>query len=280
MDWGLRVCAGCGYDLSMGDFSRNQWMKGVGYSRCTECVSENVRCNEDSFGAARRNNATKVEVNLHGFPDEEGTAKLCYYGFYRGGQRTGQRLVAKCYKDGDTDFSQELNAIEKTQKIIGQWNQLFGDNMLKLRINIPEEWNVGGTDCLIEPFIEGFTKFNSNTGWTINNISQTVMKLQALSHFSYHISSGQFLLCDLQGGIYRDFIVLTDPVIMSQNRRFGSMDLGSKGIKTFFYNHHCNKYCRSSWTQPKGQAEYFPIRRQTSFERCNGSDDDDDDSNY
>lgn len=28
--------------------------------------------------------------------------------------------------------------------------------------------------------------------------------MQALSHFSYHKSGGQFLLCDLQGGSYRN----------------------------------------------------------------------------
>jgi hypothetical protein len=50
--------------------------------------------------------------------------------------------------------------------------------------------------------------------------------LQALSHFSYHYTSGQFVLCDLQGGIYKHAAVLTDPVVHSQDRRFGPTDLG------------------------------------------------------
>ena len=36
-----------------------------------------------------------------------------------------------------------------------------------------------------------------------------------LSHYSYHVSNGAYLLCDLQGGVYKDGVVLTDPVVMS-----------------------------------------------------------------
>lgn len=54
--------------------------------------------------------------------------------------------------------------------------------------------------CLVEPYIEDFEKFNSNSGWApvTGNLWSDVM--QALSHFSYHNSGGQYLLCSLQGG--------------------------------------------------------------------------------
>ena len=42
------------------------------------------------------------------------------------------------------------------------------------------------------------------------NITKT---MQALSHYSYHFSDGQRLVCDLQGGHYGDYYILTDPVI-------------------------------------------------------------------
>ena len=32
--------------------------------------------------------------------------------------------------------------------------------------------------------------------------------MQALSHYSYHITGGQFLMCDLQGGWYSDGVIL------------------------------------------------------------------------
>lgn len=260
--WGNRVCAACGYDLDSDEFSRNQWVKGVGISRCTECVSECVRSSEDSFGAARTNNATKIEICVSSY-NEEGSAKYCSYGKYTGGERTGQRCVAKWYKDGGDHFENDLYAVEKTKNIITQWNEAFGDDF-KVRINIPQQWTIGGKQCLVEPFIQGFFKINSNTGWTSSDESDAVLKLQALSHYSYHVSSGQFLLCDLQGGLYRDFIVLTDPVIMSRNGRFGPMDLGAQGMSTFFYHHECNCHCRSAWSAPKDQTNYFGKRMQTT----------------
>ena len=42
------------------------------------------------------------------------------------------------------------------------------------------------------------------------NVSWT---MQALSHYSYHFSDGQRLVCDLQGGHYGEYYILTDPVI-------------------------------------------------------------------
>jgi Alpha-kinase family len=82
--------------------------------------------------------------------------------------------------------------------------------------------------------LEGeFLKFNSNSGYT-----NGADFMQALSHFSYHHSNGQFL-CDLQGGHYEDVYVLTDPVIMSSGdtKTFGATDLGEEGIGNFFAHH-------------------------------------------
>ena len=68
--------------------------------------------------------------------------------------------------------------------------------------------------------------------------------MQALSHNSYHISVGKYLLCDLQGGVYKDGVVLTNPVIMSRTEgAYGPTDLGPDGIKSFFANYKMNEYC-------------------------------------
>ena len=47
------------------------------------------------------------------------------------------------------------------------------------------------------------------------------------------------MLCDLQGGVYRDGAVLTDPVILSRNKLYGLTDLGPTGISSFFSRHVC-----------------------------------------
>jgi len=41
--WGRRVCMGCHVVLSEYEFSRNQWAKGIGCSRCTLCVREGIK---------------------------------------------------------------------------------------------------------------------------------------------------------------------------------------------------------------------------------------------
>lgn len=85
--------------------------------------------------------------------------------------------------------------------------------------------------------------------------------MQALSHFSYHCSSGQYVLCDLQGAVYRRSVVITDPVVHSRSKRYGPTDMGVDGILQFFNLHQCNAYCCASWQQPKKTRTTFPVRR-------------------
>lgn len=86
--------------------------------------------------------------------------------------------------------------------------------------------------------------------------------MQALSHFSYHTSNGEYLLCDLQGGVYRDFVLITDPVILSRTLQFGVSDLGPEAIMSFFHQHHCTVYCSPKWTKPVYTKEcYEPAGR-------------------
>jgi hypothetical protein len=72
----------------------------------------------------------------------------------------------------------------------------------RIFLNTPEIWTFDDTKekCLIEPMIENFEKFNSNTGWASVTGTAWVEAMQVLSHFSYHDSNRQFLLCDIQGG--------------------------------------------------------------------------------
>lgn len=71
--------------------------------------------------------------------------------------------------------------------------------------------------------------------------------MQALSHFSYDVSGGELLLCDLQGGVGNAGAVLTDPAICSRDREYGATDLGVSGIDLFFREHKCRNFCWKSW---------------------------------
>ncbi|KOS21220.1 Alpha-protein kinase vwkA [Escovopsis weberi] len=155
-----------------------------------------------------------------------------------------QACVLKWFKTGgvfEADyFTLDIKAVAKALDIVNKFNELNIVNK-RIKINVPQVWqftqNAGeewaGQKHLVEPFIEGYQKFNSNTGWMDDSLPWGEA-MQALSHFSYHVTGGNFVLCDLQGGIYRREVVLSDPVILSRNRDYGVTDLGPEGISSFF----------------------------------------------
>ncbi|KAI1350370.1 kinase-like domain-containing protein [Xylaria sp. FL0043] len=219
---------------------------------------------------SRKNNATRAEI----FRDElfaSGTFKNVYEGRYTAGGRAGQRCVSKEFKTGSVYeahyFDEEMNIIRCSQKVIDDWDA--GDFIDKrILLNTPAIWTyeISGAKNLVEPMIENFEKFNSNSGWvdTTNGAWSHVM--QALSHFSYHNSGGQLLLCDLQGGMYKNGYILSDPVIMSQRGNYGPTDLGPDGIRSFFQRHRCGNYCRAEWQKPRYQGKAkIPMRQGTSM---------------
>jgi Alpha-kinase family. len=87
--------------------------------------------------------------------------------------------------------------------------------------------------------------------------------MQATSHFSVHISNaGQHLLRDLQGVVYNDGVVLTDPVVISmEGGKYGPIDLGTNGISTLFAHHNCNEFCRSQWRKLRERYKISMFRR-------------------
>lgn len=92
------------------------------------------------------------------------------------------------------------------------------------------KWFLRGREDVDRACIPEFKKFNSNTGATDPQVSI----VQTFSHFSYHATDGQWLLCYLQGGKDGNTYTLTDMVINSRVKRFGVTDLGVAGIETFF----------------------------------------------
>jgi len=154
----------------------------------------------------RTNNATKATIDTSSV-FAHGTFKNVWQGRYTKGIRTGQKCVSKEFKTGSVFeahyFEEELNVISRAQKIIDSWHNASIINQ-RIILNRPEIWTYmdSGIKSLVEPMIENFEKFNSNTGWADMTGGASSEAMQALSHFSYHNSSGQFLLCDIQGGVY------------------------------------------------------------------------------
>ncbi|KAF3069693.1 Alpha-protein kinase vwkA [Daldinia childiae] len=282
MDSTMRQCASCSRNLPRSSYSTNQFSKGPGMSRCAGCVhGHHVDTPLTSgFDSGRYNNSDKASLPIHELdnPFAHGAFRWVAKGSYTSGSRNGQACVVKWFKTGavfeEDYFTLDIKAVNKALEIVNKFNQLNVVNK-SVKINVPSVWaftrdasaHWAGQRVLCEPFIQNYQKFNSNTGWSDESEAWGEV-MQALSHFSYHISSGQFVLCDLQGGIYQNEVVLSDPVILSRNRDYGVTDLGPDGISSFFSQHHCNNYCRSNWAQPMNPVQIFrPVPGTTMMRR-------------
>lgn len=111
--------------------------------------------------------------------------------------------------------------------------------------NVPPE-------VLVETWISGYVKWNSNSGWAVKFKHSHSMDavcndiVQAVSHFSYAWSKERFLICNLQGGIdeRKKTIVLSHPFIITrQGQIFGCGDSGLEGMLKFLKAHRCTPFC-------------------------------------
>lgn len=82
---------------------------------------------------------------------------------------------------------------------------------------------------------------------------------QCFSHFTWSITDGALLVCDLQG-VWNAFdgFLLTDPAMHvgaaspggRSGRRRGGTDKGEEGIARFFESHQCSVLCRRLGLKP------------------------------
>ncbi|KAI1491549.1 kinase-like protein [Biscogniauxia mediterranea] len=276
----MRECVSCGRSLPRSSYTANQYSKGPGVSRCAGCVhghhADVPSAREFDSGRYNNSDVCKIPIRALENPFAEGAFRWVAKGTYTEGPRAGQACVAKWFKTGavfEADyFTLDIKAVDKALEIVNRFNEL---NMIDkaVKVNVPAVWMFlegskwAGQHGLCEPFIQNYQKFNSNTGWNDDSRAWGEV-MQALSHFSYHVTGGQFVLCDLQGGVYRSKVVLSDPVILSRNRDYGVTDLGPQGISSFFSQHACNGFCRPHWTQPANpQRFYRPVAGTTMIRR-------------
>ncbi len=206
----------------------------------------------------------------------EGAFRTVYSGIYRGGGRNTQQAVCKIFKDeggkkkeyvDDSVAKEWFEADKEVTRLClafaDEWNQICqkGWEITVNRGDVKRMWfttkdQITGEDyssfksVLVEPFIRDFCKYTSNNGY-INRKHKHVQRLvlEAFSHFTYHLSSGTLLVCDLQGHRRKAIngktsrFELTDLAICSRSAAYGPTDLGEKGIDSFFANHKCNKFC-------------------------------------
>ncbi len=111
-------------------------------------------------------------------------------GHYTSGPRSGQTCVVKWFKTGavfeDDYFALDIKAVDRALEIVDRFNKLSIVNK-DVRINVPAVWAHvqdssprAGQRALVEPFIQNYQKFNSNTGWAEDS-GEWPQAMQALS---------------------------------------------------------------------------------------------------
>lgn len=132
---------------------------------------------------------------------ESGTFRDVYMVTYTKGPRKNMKGVYKVFKDQKAEvlIQEDLKAVEEAGRIIKAFNE-YNDQCIgssarrRVYLNQPEVWSLNGRPILVEPFIDGtYAKFNSNSGW----VNEGYNMMQALSHFSFHVSNGHLSALEL-----------------------------------------------------------------------------------
>lgn len=233
----------------------------------------------------RHNLSTRTDISAQ--PFERGTFKVAYRGIYTDGRRRNTPCVAKGFLNGSlTHIRAEQNILNGAQQIIDLFNRAQVIPY-KVILNRFEVWdlhiradgsrtasssslmeNTGHGVTMVEPFINGINGWERYVG-VLNERNRNrpffgiprYDAMAALTHWSYHISEGRNLLCDLQGGILdtddlngnkiNPYYVLTDPVFLSPVvGGYGENDGGPVAIRAIMQEHQCTPYCGRDWSTP------------------------------
>ena len=69
--------------------------------------------------------------------------------------------------------------------------------------------------------------------------------MECFTHFTFEKTNRILIVLDLRTLRFKNEYIITEPVIFSTiPNRFGSSDLGIKGIENFMSQHKCNSYCK------------------------------------
>jgi Alpha-kinase family len=197
-----------------------------------------------------------------------------------GGNRNQQEAVCKAFKpmyhELETDFyNHDFQIASKAIQFAEHWNA-WCPRGKEILVTHGDVMNINGNNYLVEPLIRYFQKYTSNNGW-IADAGWEGEAMEAFSHYTYHKSGGNMIVCDLQGRYRHDFrndsrcrFELTDPAVCSRSRSYGVTDMGEKGIESFFANHVCNQFCSSdnsarSWQRPRHATRWFESNSGTSM---------------
>eukprot|EP01010_Urceolus_cornutus_P004597 NODE_735_length_1384_cov_395.483146_g556_i0.p1 GENE.NODE_735_length_1384_cov_395.483146_g556_i0~~NODE_735_length_1384_cov_395.483146_g556_i0.p1 ORF type:complete len:285 (-),score=57.62 NODE_735_length_1384_cov_395.483146_g556_i0:529-1317(-) len=209
-----------------------------------------------------------VTVALSACPFQQGTMRVVHHLRDCSAPLHQQECVAKFAKnpnEGRQTYFTEVEMQAKCKALSTEFNNRKVckriDFIVACVVEFPRRRAPNGGPLMagVEPFLNGkYVKHSNNYGYVAPENDATAA---AFSHFTYCLSSGKLLVCDIQG-VGEMF---TDPQIHSNEPngvfRFGQGDMGLDGIQKFFNTHQCNSLCTALRLAPNNVAPPATTRR-------------------
>ncbi|XP_038062565.1 myosin heavy chain kinase B-like [Patiria miniata] len=167
----------------------------------------------------------------------EGTFRRVYRGRFHGD------VVVKVYKEPYSLYLEEYawkaddRVFKQTEEMVQKFNDKYINTSKPIEFVRPEFAQIRSSSnipknaiVVVERYLEGdFVKFSNNTGYVRPGAEITPA---AFSHFTYDVTNGEILVCDLQGVNNGTRYTFTDPAIHSAGKEmhlYGPSDLGKIG---------------------------------------------------
>ena len=208
---------------------------------------------------------------------DEGTSRRAYRAMqWKPPHKYGVKAVAKEYKDqyqwAQSDWDTAVRLYEKANELAKGFNETMTtgrqihivDYSIQKVTETPDNTTrpMLNEYVLVEDYLEGkFEKYISNTGYVNSICCIEYVLMPAFTHWSWLHTRGDLMITDLQGVRYDDKYVLTDPCVLSMDKRFGAMDNSVIGIAMFFTSHACNSVCQALKID-KQRPDTRPIEEQ------------------
>ena len=191
----------------------------------------------------------------------KGTSRRAYRAMYwTPDHKYGMKAVIKEYKDqyqwAQSDWDTAVSLYDQANKLAKAFNRIkkkgpqvhIVDYSIHKVTTTPDNTKRPKLNeyVLVEDYLEGeFEKYISNTGHVNQACCMNYVVMPAFTHWSWVHTRGDLMITDLQGVRYDDKYVLTDPCVLSIDKRFGAMDNSAIGMAMFFSSHVCNSVCQA-----------------------------------
>lgn len=227
------------------------------------CGEVQERALKHEFNAANSLWTTKeITISMGTRPFQEGTMRTVYamkdFSLPPGHQDCVAKISKNPMEDRKTYFA-EVEMQMQCKQLAMEFNKRCPPKKIDFIVPCVVEITRrrapnGGPFILgVEPALRGrYQKHSNNYGFVSPDDRNTPA---AFSHFTYCLSGGRLLVCDIQG--VED--LYTDPQIHSNEGhgifKYGKGDMGVEGIRQFFATHKCNPICEFLGLAPTGRRK-------------------------